>query len=139
MSWQPLLDAPWVIQVHAFSAIAAFFLGIVQFAAPKGTLPHKSLGIVWVLLMTAITVSSIFVRPSLLPELPFTQWFSWIHIFTVLTAYGIIGGVLLLAKGGPKLKKHSGPFAGIFIGGLIIAGGFAFLPGRIMHQVAFGG
>ena len=37
MSLEPLLEAPWVIQVHAFAAVAAFFLGIVQFAAPKGT------------------------------------------------------------------------------------------------------
>ena len=42
MSLQPLLDAPWVIQLHAFGAMFAFVLGIVQFAAPKGTLPHKN-------------------------------------------------------------------------------------------------
>jgi uncharacterized membrane protein len=27
----------------------------------------------------------------------------------------------------------------IFIGGLVIAGAFTFVPGRIMHAVAFGG
>lgn len=139
MSWQPLLEAPFVIQIHAFSAMAAFALGVVQFAAPKGTLPHKSIGVVWVLLMAAITVSSIFIRPAFYPGLPFIQWFSWIHIFTVITAIGIVQGLGLLIGGGPKLKKHSGPFLGIFIGGLVIAGGFAFLPGRIMHQVVFGG
>ena len=139
MSWQPLLYAPYVVQVHAFSAIAAFALGIVQFAAPKGTLPHKTIGLVWIVLMTAITVSSIFIRPALYPGLPLTQWFSWIHVFTVITAYGVIHGVLLLLAGGAKLKFHSAPFKGIFIGGILIAGGFAFLPGRIMHQVAFGG
>ncbi len=41
MSLDPLLSAPWVIQVHAFGAIAAFFLGALQLAAPKGTLPHR--------------------------------------------------------------------------------------------------
>lgn len=139
MSWQPLLETSLVIQVHAISAMIAFALGVLQFAAPKGTLPHKSLGVVWVLLMTTITVSSIFIRPSLYPGLPIVQWFSWIHIFTVITAIGIVQGVMILIGGGPMLKKHSGPFLGIFIGGLVIAGGFAFLPGRIMHQVVFGG
>ena len=67
MSLQPLLEAPWVIQVHAFGAMAAFLLGVVQFAAPKGTLPHKSLGAVWIVLMTAIAVSSIFIRPAFYP------------------------------------------------------------------------
>lgn len=139
MSLQPLLEASWVIQAHAFSAIAAFFLGVVQLAAPKGALPHKTLGVVWVGLMSAVTVSSVFIRPSLEPGLPLTQWFSWIHIFTVITAIGVVGGLYHLLSGGADLKKHKGPFIGIFIGGLIIAGGLAFLPGRIMHAVVFGG
>ncbi|WDI33101.1 hypothetical protein PUV54_07815 [Hyphococcus flavus] len=139
MSLQPLLEASWVIQVHAFSAMAAFVLGVIQFTAPKGTLPHKTLGAVWVLLMTLIVISSIFIRPSVYPGLPLIQWFGPIHIFTVVTTVGIVGGLIYLIKGGPTLKKHKGPFMGIFIGGLIIAGAFAFLPGRIMHAVALGG
>lgn len=139
MSLQPLLEAPWIVQVHAFAAIVAFFLGIIQFAAPKGTLPHKTLGAVWIVLMTAVTVSSVFIRPALYPGLPVSQWFGPIHIFTVITAVGIFGGVHYLIRGGAILKGHKGPFMGIFIGGLIIAGGFAFLPGRIMHAVVFGG
>ena len=44
MSLAPLLNAPFVIQLHAFAAMSAFVLGIVQFSAPKGTLPHRTLG-----------------------------------------------------------------------------------------------
>ncbi|GJL94370.1 MAG: membrane protein [Hyphococcus sp.] len=138
MSLQPLLEAPWIIQVHAFGAMAAFLLGVIQFAAPKGTLPHKSLGVVWILLMTSIAVSSIFIRPAFYPGLPMTQWFGPIHLLTLLTFWGIAQGAYFLIKGGPTLKAHKGPFIGIFIGGLVIAGGLAFLPGRIMHAVAFG-
>lgn len=139
MSLQPLLDAPWVVQVHAFSAMAAFFLGVFQLAAPKGALPHRTLGVVWLVLMAVVAGSSIFIRPALFPGLAFMQWFSWIHIFTVVTIFGIVGGVAHLARGGATLKRHSRPFIGIFIGGLVIAGGFAFFPGRIMHEVVFGG
>ncbi len=139
MSLDPLLSAPWVIQVHAFGAIAAFFLGALQFAAPKGTLPHRTLGGVWIVLMATIAISSIFIRPALVPGLPIWKWFSPIHIFTIVTIFGVGQGVLILAKGGSTLKKHAGPFIGMFVGGLIIAGALAFLPGRIMHQVAFGG
>ena len=49
MSLAPLLDAPGTIPLHAFAAMAAFALGIVQFAAPKGTLPHRTIGWIWVL------------------------------------------------------------------------------------------
>lgn len=44
MSLTPLLDAAPAIPLHAFAAMAAFVLGTVQLAAPKGTLPHRSSG-----------------------------------------------------------------------------------------------
>ena len=48
MTLAPLLNASPVIQIHAFAAMAAFALGLVQFAAPKGTLPHRTIGWIWV-------------------------------------------------------------------------------------------
>ena len=128
MSLEPLLTSPYAVQIHAYSAMTAFILGLVQFIAPKGTLPHKTLGIIWVVLMTVIVISSIFIR----------QWFGPLHAFTVITASGIIGGLYHLSRGGEAMKEHYKPFRGIFIGGLIIAGAFSFLPGRIMHTVVFG-
>ena len=44
MSVAPLLDAAPAISLHAFAAMTAFALGVVQLAAPKGTLPHRTLG-----------------------------------------------------------------------------------------------
>ncbi|MEQ8934761.1 MAG: DUF2306 domain-containing protein [Amphiplicatus sp.] len=139
MSLEPLLAAPWFIQAHAFCAIAAFFLGVVQLTAPKGTLPHRTLGVIWVVLMIVVTITSAFIVHPTNPGDPFWARFSFIHIFTVITAIGLVGGIRYLLAGGPNLKKHRGPFIGMFIGGLIIAGALAFLPGRIMHAVVFGG
>ncbi len=140
MSLEPLLTAPWVIQVHAFGAMAGFFLAVIQLLGPKGTLPHKTLGALWVVLMSAVAVSSIFIRPAIWPGLPIWKWFSPIHLFTVLTIIGVIQGSVFLIRGGPVTKRHAAPFMGIFVGGLVIAGALAFiLPGRIMNQVVFGG
>ena len=50
MSLEPLLAAPLSTRVHAFAAMAAFALGAVQLAAPKGTLPHRTVGWLWVAL-----------------------------------------------------------------------------------------
>ena len=49
----PLLAIP----LHAFAAMAAFVLGLVQFAAPKGTLPHRTVGWIWVVLMATVAIS----------------------------------------------------------------------------------
>lgn len=58
MSFAPLLEASPAIQIHAFAAMSAFALGLVQFAAPKGTLPHRTLGWIWVIVMLFVAGSS---------------------------------------------------------------------------------
>src|SRR5258708_20483625 len=62
MSLAPLLDAAPAIPLHAFAATTAFLLGVVQLAAPKGTLPHRTLGWVWISLMVAVPVSSFWIH-----------------------------------------------------------------------------
>ena len=37
-----------------------------------------------------------------------------------------------------NVRGHARTVIGMFLGGLVIAGGFTFMPGRIMHAVAFG-
>ncbi len=139
MTLEPLLSAPAVVQVHAFSAMGAFVLGAAQIILPKGALPHRALGAIWLLLMTVITISSVFIYRPTAPGDPFWARFSFIHLFTALSAYGLIHGAFLLLRGGPGLRFHSRPFVSVYVGGLIVAGALAFMPGRIMHEVAFGG
>ena len=62
MSLAPLLDAAPAVPLHAFAAMPAFGLGLVQFAAPKGTLPHRTIGWIWVLLMASVAVSSFWIH-----------------------------------------------------------------------------
>ncbi len=138
MNLDPLLEAPLVIQIHAFAAMAAIPLAIIQFIAPKGTLPHRTLGFVWMALMAVVATSSVFITHPTAPGDPIWARYSPIHLFTLLTYFGLVSATAFLVRGGPKLKRHAAPLTGVFIGGLIIAGGLAFLPGRIMHQVAFG-
>src|SRR2546429_230008 len=59
MTLAPLLQAPPAITLHAFAALAAFSLGIVQFAAPKGTIPHRTIGWIWVILMLAVALKGV--------------------------------------------------------------------------------
>jgi len=138
MSLAPLLAAPWHIQLHVAAALAAIVLGTVQFLGPKGTLPHRLMGPLWVALMAMVILTAVFiVRPRASGE-PFTAHFSFIHyIFIPLTTYGLVGGLIRVMRGGPHMKRHGGSFFAIFLGGLIIAGAFTLMPGRIMHDVVF--
>ena len=80
MSLAPLFDAAPAIPLHAFAAMTAFALGLVQFAAPKGTLPHRTLGWIWVLLMAAVAISSFWIQ-----QLRIVGPWSPIHLLSIFT------------------------------------------------------
>jgi len=132
MSLAPLLQAEPVIQIHAFAAMSAFALGLIQFAAPKGTLPHRTIGWIWVALMTVIALSSFFIH-----GIKLVGPFSPIHLLSIFTLVMLPLAVLHARR--HNVKRHRGAMIGIFVGALIIAGAFTLVPGRIMHAVAFGG
>jgi uncharacterized membrane protein len=133
MSLTPLLNAAPEVQVHAFAAITAFVLGVVQLGAPKGTLPHRTLGWVWVVLVLLLVISaSSFLIHGI------RMWGPWspIHILSVFTPIMLVVGVL--AARGHRVRTHQITMISIFAGALVLAGLFTLVPGRIMHSVVFG-
>ena len=131
MSLAPLLHAAPSIQLHAIAAMAAFALGAVQLAAPKGTLPHRTLGWIWVVLMFVVAATSFWIHELRL-------WGPWspIHLLAIFTLVMLPLAVLHARR--HRVVSHRNAMISIFIGALVIAGLFTFLPGRIMHAVAFG-
>ena len=131
MSLTPLLNAGLETQVHAFAALSALLLGIVQLAAPKGTLPHRALGWIWVGLMLLISASSLLIHGIRL-------WGPWspIHLLSVFTPIMLVVGVVAARR--HRLRTHKITMVSIFAGALVLAGLFTLVPGRIMHGVLFG-
>jgi uncharacterized membrane protein len=131
MSLAPLLDAVPPIPVHAFAAMAAFALGVVQLAAPKGTLPHRTLGWIWVALMAVVAISAFWIH-----QLRIVGPFSPIHLLSIFTPIMLVLGVWYARR--HNVRGHRITMISIFAGALVIAGLFTFVPGRIMHAVVFG-
>jgi uncharacterized membrane protein len=131
MSLAPLLNASPVIQLHACAAMAALALGVVQFAALKGTLPHRTIGAIWVALMVVVSVSAFFIHQLRI-------WGPWspIHLLAIFTLLMLPLAVWQAHR--HNVAKHRRAMISIYIGGLVIAGLFTFVPGRIMHAVVFG-
>jgi uncharacterized membrane protein len=131
VSLAPLLSAAPVVQLHAFAAMAAFVLGVIQLSAPKGTLPHRALGWVWVLLLLTISASSFFIHGIRL-------WGPWspIHLLSVMVPIMLL--LAVLAARGHRVRAHRITMTSIFAGALVLAGIFTFVPGRVMHAVVFG-
>jgi uncharacterized membrane protein len=131
MSLQPLLEAAPAIQVHAFAAMAAFVLGAVQLTAPKGTLPHRTIGYVWVTLMVVICVTSFWIHDLRI-------WGPWspIHLLSIFTLAVLPFAVMHARR--HRIAQHRNAMLAMFAGALLIAGLFTFVPGRIMYNVALG-
>jgi uncharacterized membrane protein len=131
MTLEPLLQASPAIQIHAFAAMTAFALGVVQLSAPKGTLPHRTLGWIWIALMLVVSISAFFIHQL-------RMWGEWspIHLLAIYTL--IMLPVAVLAAHRHQVPRHRRAMIGLFVGALVIAGLFTLWPGRIMYAVVFG-
>jgi uncharacterized membrane protein len=131
MNLAPLLDAAPAIPLHAFAAMGAFVLGLVQFAAPKGTLPHRTIGWIWVLLMALVAISSFWIH-----QIRLVGPWSPIHLLSIFTL--IVLPLAVWKAHRHEVTAHRRAMIFIFTGALVIAGLFTVVPGRIMHTVLFG-
>jgi uncharacterized membrane protein len=130
MTFQPILQASLAIQIHALAALLAFGLGAVQLAGVKGNARHRVIGWAWVAAM-AVTAATGFFIQEILPG-----QFSPIHLLSTLVL--VLLPVAIIAARRGRVRSHSRTMIGMFAGGLIIAGLFTLLPGRIMHALVFG-
>jgi len=120
---------PLVVYVHMTAALTALVLGTVQLARPKGTYSHKTLGWVWVTLMLTVAVSSLWITSFL--------HFTWIHLFTALTLFSLPFAIWKIRHG--NVRGHAGAMKGLYIGGLVIAGIFTLVPGRLIGNLLWKG
>lgn len=132
MTLAPLVNASPVIQAHAALAFAAIGLGAVQFLAPKGTLPHRTIGLAWASLMMLVAGSSLFIHTI-------RTWgpFSPIHLLSVFTLAVVPLAVLSARR--HDVRRHRRAMIWIFTLALVVTGLFTLAPGRIMNKVVFGG
>ncbi len=130
MNFTAFLEAPAIIQLHASAALLALALGTVQMAAPKGTIPHRTFGIVFLAAMIVAALTAIFIS-EINPG-----GFSPIHIFVPTTLIAVVIGYRAARR--RDSLNHKRHMIGLFFGALIIPGLFSFLPGRLMYEVAFG-
>ena len=127
----PLLAMPPSVQLHVAAALLAMLVGVVIFLLPKGTGFHRALGWTWVCSMIVVAATSIVMIVDLKTGV------NALHIFTAVTVVSLWAGLAGIRRG--DVRQHAGSMIGLYVGGLGIAGLFAFIPGRTMWQVVFGG
>lgn len=130
MSDIALFHAPLAVIIHVATVTPAAILGAYLLAARKGDRLHKTLGRIWLVLMVATSLTTFFIH-----EIRFVGDFSPIHLLSVFVIYSSFMALVTARRG--NLRAHRAHVAGMYLGGIVGAGAFAFLPGRIMHESVF--
>lgn len=125
-----IAESSLATQIHLSAAITAFFIGLYQLLGPKGRTPHRLLGYIWLALMLTAAISSFWLRGLN------HGMFSFIHILSGWTV--VVAPMILYAARTKNIKRHRTMATSLFMGGLVVAGLFAFMPGRLLWHVFFG-
>jgi uncharacterized membrane protein len=121
---------PPQVKFHIAAAVSAFVIGLVILLQPKGSPLHKTLGWAWVIAMGATAISSFFITGLNGNSL------SIIHFISGWTVVALPLGIYAIRN--KQVLMHKRAMTSLFVGGLVIAGLFTFIPGRVMYQLFFG-
>lgn len=123
-----------IMTAHLFTVLPAALLGTYLMFRPKGTAIHRLLGKIYMVLMLVTAIFSLFipaaVGPQVLGHLGFIHILSFVVLISVPRAY--------VAARNHNLLQHKAAMAGVYYGGIIIAGGFTLAPGRYLNQLLLG-
>jgi uncharacterized membrane protein len=117
--------APAVLRLHVGTAVSALVIGFALLVGVKGRRFHKIAGWTWAACMMTVAISSFWLLNN--------GHFSYIHFLSGWVSIAV--PMALAAVRRRDLATHRAMMTRIFMGGLIIAGAFTFVPGRLMWRL----
>ena len=149
MNLAPLFEATTVVKVHFAAALTAFVLGLTQFVAPKGTIPHRTIGWIWIGVMVVMISASFVIRDRfmwgpfssdvcLVPSKTQTWMFRCgaLHTLSIYALLALPYGALHARRA--NIELHRWTMFSVFFGAVVIAGAFTFQSPRMLHAIFFG-
>jgi uncharacterized membrane protein len=119
--------------MHLATIVPAFLIGTSLLFMTKGTPRHRLLGKVFMVLMLFTAVVTLVMPAQVGPRV--AGHFGYIHLFSLLVLYSVPTAFINARRG--DVQAHRRAMVGLYIGGMLIAGSFAFMPGRLLHRWLF--
>lgn len=119
--------------LHLATVVPAFFIGGLQFLKRKGTATHRLLGKVYMACMLTTGFITLAMPAHVGPQ--FLNHFGMIHIFSLMALISVPTAYFAARHGDIRIHRYS--MISLYIGGILIAGAFAFSPGRMLHEWLF--
>ena len=114
---------------HLLTVLPAFVIGTYVLFTRKGSRRHRLLGKIYLVLMFVTAIFSLFIPAFDGPQ--FLLHFGFIHLLSVLALYTVPAAYFAARNG--NVRVHQGKMIGLYVGGLLLAGGLAMMPGRLIH------
>lgn len=123
--------APLPVKLHLATVLPAFALGTWQmFLSRKGSPVHRAIGVLYLSLMVLTSIAAFFIH-ALQPG-----HFSLVHLLIPLTLYGVFAALWYARRG--NIAGHRRAMILVYAGALLVAGGMALSPGRLLYRCFFG-
>ena len=119
--------------VHLSTIGPAFIIATYMMLIKKGTAQHKFLGRIYMVLMLFTAMVTLFMSAQVGPTL--FDHFGFIHLLSVLVLYSVSSAYFAIKV--CDVKKHKLNMIGLYIGGMVVAGGFTLVPGRFLGDLIF--
>ncbi len=128
---EPVLTAPWPIQIHILAATGALILSPIQLFRRRGNPWHRALGTLWVASLATAAASSF-----LISGFAVLGPFGPIHLLSIYVLILLARALAALRRGDAAL--HGAIMRNLVWWGLVLPGLLALLPSRLLGGIAFG-
>jgi len=119
---------------HLVTVIPAFLIGTWLLVRSKGTPHHRTLGRIYLSLMLVTGITTLFMPAEVGPR--FLGHFGYLHLLSAFTLITVARAYH--AAKTHQVALHRNNMIGLYFGGILIAGSFALMPGRMLHGWLFG-
>lgn len=122
-----------LVYAHLATVLPSFVIGTYMMVSRKGSPTHRLLGKIYMALMMTTAVIALFITAEVGPQL--FGHFGFIHLFSVLVLFAVPKAYFAAKR--HDRRAHAISMINVYVGGLLIAGAFTLMPGRLMHTWLF--
>ena len=128
------MDYLTLAYLHLATIVPCFLVGAWLLTRRKGTPIHQLLGKIYAVLILFSSGIALAMPADIGPRI--LDHFGFIHLFCVLVLVLIPLAIRAILRG--DARRHGRYMLGVYLGGILIAGTFAFMPGRLLPGWLFG-
>tara|TARA_R110000822_G_scaffold265602_5_gene389543 strand:- start:196 stop:585 length:390 start_codon:yes stop_codon:yes gene_type:complete len=122
-----------LISLHLATVLPALVLGTILMLGRKGSRRHKFHGRIYMGLMLSTALIALLIPAAVGPQL--FDHFGFLHLLSPLVIITVPIAWWAVRRG--DMRTHTISMISLYLGGLLVAGGFALLPGRTVHTLLF--